>query len=111
MSQYQNKRMTKDERRLIEFLPKGSERPRPLKELSKLLYGDAERKNTRKTRRIINSLVINYEIPVGSKHSRPNGYFLITNEAERQTALKTLDAQSADLINRAAHLQKASVWR
>lgn len=103
-------KLTKEEQLLINFLPAGAERPRPQRELAALLYGTGGSENTRKVRRLINQAIID-GVPVGSLRNTNNaGYFLITNEDERQAALRTLSSQSRSLIKRAEHLRTSNLW-
>lgn len=102
--------LTKEEQRLISFLPAGAERPRPQRELAALLYGTGSNENTRKVRKLVNQAIL-HGAPVGSLHSNKNaGYFLIINEDERLAALRTLRTQSSSLIKRANHLRTADLW-
>ena len=102
--------LTKEEQRLISFLPAGAERPRSQSELAALLYGNASNENKRKVRKLVNQSILD-GAPVGSLHRSYNaGYFLITNEDERLAALQTLRTQSSSLIKRADKLRRTALW-
>lgn len=102
--------LTKEEQRLISFLPAGAERPRSQSELAALLYGNTSNENKRKVRKLVNQSILD-GAPVGSLHRSYNaGYFLITNEDERLAALQTLRTQSSSLIKRADKLRRTALW-
>lgn len=105
--------LTKEEQRLISFLPAGAERPRSQSELAALLYGNVSNENKRKVRKLVNQSILD-GAPVGSLHRSYNaynaGYFLITNEDERLAALQTLRTQSSSLIKRADKLRRTALW-
>ena len=76
------KQLDKEEQQLLDLLPKGIERPRPLKELVKLTGW-----SNRRVRGIINRLIVIHHQPIGAKYEHPNnGYFILTNDKERQQA-------------------------
>ena len=89
------KKLSDEEKRLINFLPLGDEKPIPAKELARLMNTDS-----RYIRNLINHLITTYNIPIGAKNNRPNGYFIITNEAERTIALAPLLSQTRELAKR-----------
>lgn len=89
-------RLDKNEQKIYDLLPKGIDRPRPLKELVKL----SGLKN-REVRGIIYRLIVLHHVPIGSQYQRPNGYYVITNNEERQQALAPLTSQIAMMSKRA----------
>lgn len=110
MTTQELQKLTKEEQRLISFLPAGAERPRSQSELAALLYGNASNENKRKVRKLVNQSILD-GAPVGSLHRSYNaGYFLITNEDERLAALQTLRTQSSSLIKRADKLRRTALW-
>lgn len=99
------KQLDKEEQQLLELLPKGIERPRPLKELVKLTGW-----NSRKVRGIINRLIIVHHQPIGARYEHPNnGYFIITNDKERQQALAPLTSQITMMSRRAEIISNAEL--
>ncbi len=90
-------KLSKDEQRLLSFIPVGSERPRPLKELVQLTGW-----NQRKVREMITRLIITHHQPIGACYHRPgNGYYIITNNEERSAALAPLTSQIFVISQRA----------
>lgn len=98
-------KLNKDERKLLSFIPAGSERPRPLKELEQLTgWSD------RKVRDIISHLVIVHHLPIGAVYHQPgNGYFKITNDEERNIALAPLTSQILMISRRAEVIGNAKL--
>lgn len=88
--------LDKDEQRIFDLLPKGIDRPRPLKELVKL-----SGLKSREVRGIIYRLIVLHHVPIGAQYKRPNGYYVITNNEERQQALAPLTSQIAMMSKRA----------
>lgn len=54
--------LSKDEKRVLRLIPKGSTNPRPQKELVRLTGF-----NARKLRLIINELIVKHGIPIGAQ--------------------------------------------
>lgn len=90
------KHLDKDEQAIYDLLPKGIDRPRPLKELVKLSGF-----KSREVRGIIYRLIVLHHVPIGAQYKRPNGYYVITNNEERQQALAPLTSQIAMMSKRA----------
>ena len=90
------KHLDKDEQRIFVLLPKGIDRPKPLKELVKL-----SGIKSREVRGIIYRLIVLHHVPIGAQYKRPNGYYIITNNEERQQALAPLTSQIAMMSKRA----------
>ena len=90
------KQLDKEEQQLLDLLPKGIERPRPLKELVKL-----SGLKDREVRGIIYRLIVLHHVPIGAQYNRPNGYYIITNDKERQQALAPLTSQITMMSKRA----------
>ena len=91
------KQLDKEEKKLLSLLPKGTSRPRPLRELVKLTGW-----NGRKVRAIIYRLIVVHHQPIGATNQKPsNGYFIITNDRERQQALAPLTSQIQMMTKRA----------
>ena len=59
--------LDKEEQRLLDLLPKGMERPRPLKELIKLTGW-----SSRRVRGTINRLIVLHHQPIGARYEHPN---------------------------------------
>lgn len=85
--------LDKDEQTIYNLLPKGIDRPKPLKELVKL-----SGLNNREVRGIIYRLIVLHHIPIGAQYKRPNGYYIIN---ERKQALAPLTSQIAMMSKRA----------
>lgn len=99
------KHLDKDEQAIYDLLPKGIDRPRPLKELVKLTGW-----NSRKVRGTINRLIVIHHQPIGAKYERPNnGYFIITNDTERAIALAPLTSQITVMTKRAQVISNAQL--
>lgn len=78
--------LDKEEQRILNLLPKGIDRPRPLKELVKLTGW-----TSRKVRATVYRLIVLHRQPIGAVYQQPsNGYFIITNDQERQQAMAPL---------------------
>ena len=90
--------LSKDEKRVLRLIPKGSTNPRPQKELVRLTGF-----NARKLRLIINELIV--------KHGIPNGYYIVTNEDERGKAIVPLVSQYGELFKRAQSIYNADLQR
>lgn len=90
-------KLDQEERQLLELLPHGGNHPRPLRELVKLTGW-----NGRKVRAIIYRLIVVHHQPIGATNQKPsNGYFIITNDRERQQALAPLTSQIQMMTKRA----------
>ena len=99
------KHLDKDEQRIFDLLPKGIDRPRPLKELVKLTGW-----NSRKVRGTINRLIVIHHQPIGAVYDHPNnGYFIITNDKERNIALAPLTSQINKMTKRAQVISNAQL--
>ena len=99
------KQLDKEEQQLLDLLPKGIERPRPLKELVKLTGW-----SNRRVRGIINRLIVIHHQPIGAKYEHPNnGYYIITNNKERQQALAPLTSQITMMSKRAEIISSAEL--
>lgn len=99
------KQLDKEEQQLLDLLPKGIERPRPLKELVKLTGW-----SNRRVRGIINRLIVIHHQPIGATYKQPNnGYFIITNNEERTTALAPLTSQIMMMTKRAQVISNAEL--
>lgn len=90
-------RLDQEEQELLQLLPHGVNHPRPLRELVKLTGW-----NGRKVRAIIYRLIVVHHQPIGATNQKPrNGYFIITNDQERQQALAPLTSQIQMMTKRA----------
>lgn len=98
------KQLDKEEQQLLDLLPKGIERPRPLKELVKL-----SGLKDREVRGIIYRLIVLHHVPIGAQYNRPNGYYIITNDKERQQALAPLTSQITMMSKRAEIISNADL--
>ena len=98
------KQLDKEEQQLLDLLPKGIAQPKPLKELVKL-SGLKERE----VRGIIYRLIVLHHVPIGAQYNRPNGYYIITNDKERQQALAPLTSQIAMMSKRAQAISNAEL--
>jgi hypothetical protein len=97
--------LDKDEQRIMELLPKGIDRPRPLKELINLTGWPS-----RKVRATVYRLIVVHHQPIGAVYQQPgNGYFIITNDQERQQALAPLTSQIAMMSRRAQVIGNAKL--
>ena len=98
-------KLDKEEQRLLDLLPKGMERPRPLKELIKLTGW-----SSRRVRGTINRLIVLHHQPIGARYEHPNnGYFIITNDEERSAALAPLTSQIMVMTKRAQVISNADL--
>ena len=98
------KQLDKEVQQLLDLLPKGIERPRPLKELVKL-----SGLKDREVRGIIYRLIVLHHVPIGAQYNRPNGYYIITNDKERQQALAPLTSQITMMSKRAEIISNAEL--
>ena len=98
------KQLDQEEKKILQLLPKGIERPRPLKELVKLTGW-----SNRRVRGIIYRLIVLHHVPIGAQYNRPNGYYIITNNKERQQALAPLTSQITMMSKRAEIISKAEL--
>lgn len=89
-------RLDQDEQVIYDLLPKGIDRPKPLKELVKL-----SGLNSREVRGIIYRLIVLHHVPIGARYKHSNGYYIITNDDERKQALAPLTSQIAMMSKRA----------
>ena len=98
-------KLSKDEQRLLSFIPVGSERPRPLKELVQLTGW-----NQRRIRDMISRLIVIHHLPIGAVYYHPgNGYFQISNNQERSQALAPLTSQILMISRRAQIIGNAKL--
>ena len=88
--------LDKNEQKIYDLLPKGIDRPRPLKELVKL-----SGLKSREVRGIIYRLIVLHHVSIGARYKHPNGYYIITNDDERKQALAPLTSQIAMMSKRA----------
>lgn len=99
------KKLDKEEQRILELLPKGIDRPRTLKELMKITGW-----SSRKIRLTINRLIVLHHQPIGARYELPNnGYFIITNDEERNIALAPLTSQIREISKRAKAIKEAQL--
>lgn len=99
------KQLDKEEQQLLKLLPHGVNHPRPLRELVKLTGW-----NGRKVRATIYRLIVVHHQPIGATYQQPgNGYFIITNDQERQQALAPLTSQIAMMSKRAQVIGNAEL--
>lgn len=96
--------LTPGEKKLLAFIPSGSERPRSLNELVSLTGW-----NSRMVRATINRLVVVHHLPIGAIYKRTNGYFRITSNDERKTAVAPLQSQINELNKRVSVLKRAKL--
>ncbi|WP_323074981.1 hypothetical protein [Limosilactobacillus reuteri] len=100
-----SKQLDAEEKRLLDLLPKGMDRPRPLRELVKLTGW-----SSRKVRATINRLIVLHHQPIGATYKQPhNGYFIITNDTERNIALAPLTSQIKQMTERANAITNATL--
>ena len=98
------KQLDKEEKKILQLLPKGIAQPKPLKELVKL-----SGLKDREVRGIIYRLIVLHHVPIGAQYNRPNGYYIITNNKERQQALAPLTSQITMMSKRAEIISKAEL--
>lgn len=56
---------------------------------------------TRKLQEIVHSLIVDYDIPIGSSSKQHiKGYFIIENDVQRQEALRSLQSRVSKINNR-----------
>lgn len=85
-----------DLNRIYTLLPLGSERPISGPELSKLTGI-----SLRRVKQIVNILIMKCDIPIAGDRSNINyGYYIITNEEERVSALRPLVSQQNETSKR-----------
>ena len=66
--------------------------------------------NNRRVRVIINRLIVIHHQPIGAKYEHPNnGYYIITNNKERQQALAPLTSQITMMSKRAEIISNAEL--
>ncbi len=100
-----SKQLDPEEKKILELLPKGIGRPRPLKELVKLTG-----MSSRAVRATIYRLIVLHHQPIGATYKQPNnGYFIITNDRERNIALAPLTSQITMMSRRAQVISNASL--
>ena len=88
-------KFNKSENQLINLIPKGNERTVSLADLVKLTNI-----NSRKLRALIFHLVTVQHVPIAGVHGQQSGYFIVTNEEERNQALQPLVSQVSELQKR-----------
>lgn len=100
--------LTNQLEQLVAMLPEGAEKAVSIADL-------ATRLNTNK--RTITAgvaFLINHKgVPIGSRHSTPSGYYLITSDEERNKAIAPLTAQALEELKRAEKLRAIDLqtWR
>lgn len=80
--------LPKNYRRVLELIPKGSERPITNREIQRLTG-----LNERTIREIVQRLTVSYRIPIGTVRGHTAGYYFPTNDAERFQGMIELDKQ------------------
>lgn len=95
-----NDEFSEMETAILAFIPNGMERPRPLNELTMLVVGKDSLNERRKVRDLINHLVVVHHIPIGARYTKPNGYYIATNDHERDLAIEPLISQVVELERR-----------
>lgn len=96
-------KLDKEEQQLLDLLPKGMDRPQPVRELVKLTGW-----TSRKVRATIYRLIVVHHQPIGAVNQQPgNGYFIITNDQERRQALAPLTSQIKMMNKRVQAISKA----
>ena len=98
------KQLDKEEKKILQLLPKGIVQPKPLKDLVKL-----SGLKDREVRGIIYRLIVLHHVPIGAQYNHPNGYYIITNDKERQQALAPLTSQIAMMSKRAQAISNAEL--
>ena len=96
----ERERFSEMEKAILAFIPNGMERPRPLNELTMLVVGKDSLNERRKVRDLINHLVVVHHIPIGARYTKPNGYYIATNDHERDLAIEPLISQVVELERR-----------
>lgn len=96
--------LDKEEQKIMDLLPKGMDRPRPLKELVKLTGWKG-----RKIRGIIGRLILVHHEMIGAVYTKPNGYFVITNDDEKAAALAPLTSQIKEMTKRAEIISSSNL--
>lgn len=96
--------LDREEQKIMDLLPKGMDRPRPLKELTQLTGWD-----DRKIRDIIGRLILIHHELIGASYTKPNGYFIITNDDEKAAALAPLTSQIKKMMNRAEIISSSNL--
>lgn len=99
------KKLDHDAEHLLQFIPTGMERPRPLKELVNLTGW-----NNRKVRNVVNRLIVDYQVPIGASYEVPyNGYYIIADDSERTKALAPLLSQVTEINKRIYAISSVSL--
>lgn len=99
--------MDKDEKLILTLLPKGMDHPLPQKKLVKKTGW-----SSRRVRRTIYRLTVIHHLPVGARYEKPNnGYFVITNDDERATAIAPLASQIKQMQRRVQAISIANLGR
>lgn len=89
-------KLNHEEKQLLNYIPYGAERPRPLKELVSLTGW-----SSRQVRKMVNHLIMVHRLPIGAMYDAPhNGYFIISNVEEKEKALAPLQSQYLTLKSR-----------
>ena len=96
--------LDQEEKKILQLLPKGIAQPKPLKELVKF-----SGLKDREVRGIIYRLIVLHHVPIGAQYNRPNGYYIITNDKERQQALAPLTSQITMMSKRAQAISNADL--
>lgn len=96
--------MSKEEQRLLSYIPAGSDKPRPIKELEKLTG-----LSKRDVQATINRLIVVHHKPIGAIRGKGNGYFLITSEEERKLAIAPLSSQIINMARRVRVIRNAKL--
>lgn len=96
-------KLGKEEQQLLDLLPKGMDRPQPVREIVKTTGW-----SSRKVRATIYRLIVVHHQPIGAVNQQPgNGYFIITNDQERRQALAPLTSQIQMMNKRVRAISKA----
>ena len=93
--------LTKNEKEVVSLLHKGSESAIKANDIAKITGI-----KSRNVRDIISSLITIEHYPIGSTRALPNqGYYLITNEQEKNATVSSLESQIKTMNQRVSTLK------
>lgn len=93
---------------LVEMLPEGAEHPVNVQTIATRLNT-----NKRSVTAWVAFLINHWDVPIGSRRNSPSGYYLITNDEERNETIAPLTAQALEELKRAEKLRLIDLesWR
>jgi hypothetical protein len=96
------KNLPKHIRKVVELIPIGFERPRTVREISKLTGFSPTAVRT-----YVHTAIVTYEIPIGASNFKNKpGYYIIQTQEEKEKAINNLSSRIREMSKRVQALKR-----